>query len=112
VHKKSRHKQNENSSDKELIDISNDDEVFKIEESSMKISENTYNIAIKFSPMLLRINTITSKPEISNLKMEVSVSKTEIETPMKTVYIYNLRLILQCQIVKYNAFHLFILVIR
>jgi len=88
LHKKSRHKQNGNSSDKELIDISSDDEVFnsKIEEKSMKISENICNTATE-SSLLLKPNTIICKPETSTPKAEVSVSK--IETPMKTVHTCN-----------------------
>jgi len=80
LQKKCQHKQKDNSTDKELIDISNDDEIFRIDpeiqNSSMKIPKNT---CTESSPIVLK--TIMSKPD--TLKMKVS--KTDI--PMEW-YIY------------------------
>lgn len=117
-------KQNGNSSDKELIDISSDDDISKNESKAGKETKelNVCNVteeSLHTPSITPKLETATEKPETSTSKPEPCVSKPEIhsskpetpisklETPVKSktvcIFIYDFIIkILNCQVIKNN----------
>ncbi|XP_071651643.1 nuclear valosin-containing protein-like isoform X1 [Temnothorax longispinosus] len=100
MYKKTQYKQNGNSSDKELIDISSDDDgANKVDsskpEKDVKTSEPGCTVAVESPPASVASTVATSKPEtvviakpeqpINNAKQETAVAKPElsISKPVK-----------------------------
>lgn len=90
-------KQNGNSSDKELIDISSDDETSKDESKTGKetkalnicsvMDESLHTpsmVASKSKPATSKQEISTSKPETSVSKPEIPASKSPVETSVKS----------------------------
>jgi len=99
MYKKAQYKQNGNSSDKELIDISSDDDVSKVDskvEKDVKTPEPGCTVTEESSHVALMI---ASKPEIATTEPETIIAKQETvmekpemstskpETPVKIVCI-------------------------
>lgn len=92
MYKKTQYKQNGNSSDKELIDISSDDDVSKVDsktekdvktpESECTVAEESSHVALMVAPKSELSTTepepATTKQETAAAKPETSISKSEI----------------------------------
>lgn len=95
-------KQNGNSSDKELIDISSDDDVSKVESKNEKESKNQTDSVIEesshaSSTEVAKSAVATSKPETSTPKSTPVVnSKLEPSVPSQMVYNIIFRNIFYC----------------
>lgn len=105
MYNKSSYTQNGNSSDKELIDISSDDDVSKIEsktEKNVKASEPVCNVnedslhtsatiiskaetAVSQSTSIPKSETSVTKPETSITKPETHAIKSELPVKSKNV---------------------------
>lgn len=103
MYKKVQYKQNGNSSDKELIDISSDDDVSKVDSKLGKDTKTTksgctvaeeslhassMDAASKLETAVTKPETTIVKQEIAAAKPETSTSKPETLVKLKTVSIY------------------------
>lgn len=82
MYKKKQYKQNGNSSDKELIDISSDDDVSKVE-SKLEKDERTSEVHPGCTeessqvPSMVTVLKPSSEPELATTKPEMTVAKQE-----------------------------------
>lgn len=82
MYKKTQYKQNGNSSDKELIDISSDDDVSKVDsklEKDVKTSEP--GCTEESSHVSSIVTASKSEPELATAKPEMTISKQETAKP-------------------------------
>lgn len=88
MYKKAQFKQNGNSSDKELIDISSDDDVAKVDsknEKDVKMPEPGCTVADESSQHVAlmvasKLETTTVKPETTTVKQETLAAKPDMTT--------------------------------